>query len=107
MVCVILDGCREQGVDEGRLSQTRFACDLEQVSQFVLLIGNERKYHDCECSSAFSDNLMPEAKSVEAGVCSSDTSKHVPLVRKLPRTAHVSKYFRGTCKQTYIGNADG
>ena len=33
MVCVVLDGCREQGVDKGRLSQTRFACDLGHMTK--------------------------------------------------------------------------
>ena len=73
VVRVILDGCREQGIDEGRLSQTRFACNLERISLFMRLIENERKYHDGKRSSAFSNYLMPGAKSVDAELCSSDT----------------------------------
>lgn len=31
VVCVILDGCRKQRIDEGCLSQARFASDLERM----------------------------------------------------------------------------
>lgn len=31
VVCIVLDGCREKGVDEGCLSQARFASNLERL----------------------------------------------------------------------------
>ena len=32
MVCVVLDGSREEGIDEGCLSETRFSSDLYAIS---------------------------------------------------------------------------
>lgn len=45
---------------------------------------------------------MPGAKSVEAGLCFSDTSKYVPLVWKLHPTAHVRKIAVGEARENRL-----
>ena len=66
MVCIILDGRREQGVDKGRLSKAGFTCNLGHISLLERLIRKMYTYHDGERSSTFSNNLVPGHRLIES-----------------------------------------
>jgi hypothetical protein len=62
VVGVVLDGRREQRVDEGGLAQARLSSDLQVSHISAPRISASRKrvatYHDCESGTALSNNLV-------------------------------------------------
>lgn len=68
VIGVVLNGCREQGVDEGRLSQAGLTSDLaikynvrhlDRATAVRMLVCSRSTYHDGESSTALGDNLVP------------------------------------------------
>lgn len=60
VVCVVLDGGREEGVDEGGLSKSGFSSNLEYVNtRFPFSRFSHRDaYHNSERGASLCDNLV-------------------------------------------------
>ena len=58
MICVVLDGRREEGIDEGCLSQTRLASNLLAISPCVKLGCGRSAYHYGEGGSTLRNDLV-------------------------------------------------
>ena len=68
VIGIVLNSCREQGVDEGRLSQagltsnlakTHIVRRLDRARAVRMLVCSRSTYHDGESSTALGDNLVP------------------------------------------------
>lgn len=64
MIGVILDGGREQRIDEGSFSKPRLSGDLRTIIATSKTYMTIETYHDRECSSTFCDNFVPEVMSI-------------------------------------------
>jgi hypothetical protein len=73
VVGIVLDGGREQGVDEGCLSEARLASDLlDLVPGQSEPDMHNATYHDSEGSSTLCDNLVPDQILGRAPSCPTD-----------------------------------
>tara|TARA_R110002003_G_scaffold145_8_gene13412 strand:+ start:30802 stop:31539 length:738 start_codon:yes stop_codon:yes gene_type:complete len=101
VVGIVLDGCGEERVDEGRLSEARLAGNL-----CMLAVPRARAvrgpYHDGEGSAALCNDLVPVLRQASACVFSTGS---IPLVGQLQcRVSTIQDGLQETC--TYIGNAN-
>jgi len=65
VVGIVLDGGGEQGVDEGSLSQSRLASNLDKTVRrsFTIALDGDAD-HNSECGASLRNNLVPLVRQI-------------------------------------------